>query len=115
MMLRASSDANDLDIDLSLVNGLEHTDSPIDHARELVAFVEAAVEGGEGLSVARDELVATADAATMVDAAAVIANFEMMTRIADGTGTAHPEQRLAAIADLREQLALDDFESARGV
>ncbi len=113
MMLRASSDVNDLDIDLSLVRGGHDEDSPIPQADELVAFVEAAVEGGDAFPAARDALIVATDEATMVDAAAVIANFEMMTRIADGTGTAHPQQRLEGIADLREELELDSFQSAR--
>ena len=33
----------------------------------------------------------------MVDAAAVAANFEMMTRLADGTGAAMPAERLARL------------------
>lgn len=35
---------------------------------------------------ARAALVAAAGAELMVEAAAVLANFEMMTRVADGTG-----------------------------
>lgn len=49
----------------------------------------------------------------MVDAAAVIANFEMMTRIADGTGTTHPEGRLGFLDEARTTLGLDDFASHR--
>ena len=41
-------------------------------------------------------LVAETDEAFMVDAAAVAANFEMMTRLADGTGAVLTEERLGA-------------------
>ena len=43
----------------------------------------------------------------------MVAAFEMMTRVADGTGTAHPRARLDGIEDVREALGLDEFESAR--
>jgi len=36
-----------------------------------------------------------------------------MTRIADGTGTRHPPERLDAIGDLSPSLGLDQFTSAR--
>lgn len=59
-------------------------DGGVAHGRELVAFAEAI--GGfddEVLAAARARLVAVAGEAFMVDAAAVAANFEMMTRVAD--------------------------------
>lgn len=59
------------------------------HARELVDFALAAVSparDGAALSAARERLVAAMGEAAMVDAAAVIANFEMMTRLAECTG-----------------------------
>lgn len=47
----------------------------------------------------------------LVDAAAVIANFEMMTRLADGTGARLTAERLAATAAMRAELGLDDLPS----
>ena len=49
----------------------------------------------------------------MVDAAAVIGNFERMNRIADGTGIPIDAPVEAATGDLREELDLDRFASAR--
>lgn len=51
----------------------------------------------------------------MIDTAATVAAFEMMTRIADGTGTTHPSARLDDFSVVREALGLDEFESARVV
>ena len=68
--------------------GLEHGDA-------LLRFASAC--GGTDdaeLASARAALVAETDEAFMVDAAAVAANFEMMTRLADGTGAAMPQERL---------------------
>jgi hypothetical protein len=47
-------------------------------------------------------LVAESDDAFMVDAAAVAANFEMMTRLADGTGAAMPDDRIQRSAEAIE-------------
>ena len=43
----------------------------------------------------------------MVDAAAVAANFEMMTRLADGTGAAMPEERLERSAFAIETMGIE--------
>lgn len=50
----------------------------------------------------------------MIDTAATLAAFEMMTRIADGTGTMHPTTRLERdFAEVRQALDLDNYQSAR--
>jgi hypothetical protein len=74
----------------------------IEHAAALLRFVTACVERDDvALAAARTQLVAATDDAFMVDAAAVAANFEMMTRLADATGARMPaevlERRAAAI------------------
>ena len=51
--------------------------------------------------------------AAVGEAAAVIGNFEMMTRIADGTGARFPDGALGGLADIRDQFGLDSFVSAR--
>lgn len=54
---------------------------------ELLAFTDA-VAGYDDLALAaaRSALEQAAGSEFMIDAAAVAANFEMMTRVADGTG-----------------------------
>jgi len=49
----------------------------------------------------------------MVDAAAVAANFEMMTRLADGTGAAMPAGRLRDSATAIETMGIADLTSRR--
>jgi len=59
----------------------------VSFARELVDFATAATEFDvAALTMARDNLINLAGLAVAIDAAAVIANFEMMTRLADSTG-----------------------------
>ncbi len=49
----------------------------------------------------------------MVDAAAVAANFEMMTRLADGTGAAMPAERLERSAAAIGVMRIHDLPSRR--
>jgi hypothetical protein len=58
---------------------------------ELSAFASAAAGSDlDALARRREALVAATSWEFMVDAAAVVANFEMMTRVADGTGARFP-------------------------
>ena len=71
-------------------------DAGLPHGGALLAFVDAAAGWDDDAVVAaRDRLEREAGAAFMIDAAAVVANFEMMTRVADGTGARHPQDGLA--------------------
>lgn len=78
---------------------------------ELVGYVNAAL-AGSGVAAARAAVVDALGAAAAVDAAAVIGNFEMMNRIADGVGMpvgAGTRKRMAAII---QRLGLDSFPHA---
>lgn len=62
----------------------------VDHADLLLEFARAATSpagDGDQLATARKRLTEARGEAVMVDAAAVVANFEMMTRLAEGTGS----------------------------
>lgn len=79
----------------------------------------AAGDDGAELGSARAALVAEAEfrgsdgCAVMIDAAAVVANFEMMTRLADGTGARFPVEVAAARAPISTAFRLDDAPSRR--
>ena len=49
----------------------------------------------------------------LIDASAVVANFEMMTRLADATGARLRPEQIDAAAPVRAALGLDAFPSAR--
>lgn len=80
---------------------------------ELWSFAAAAATGADDLSDRRAALVAVAGAQVMVDAAAVAANFEMMTRLADGTGARFTPAGNSANASLSADLGFDDVVSRR--
>lgn len=84
------------------------------HAELLVRFVDAAAQRSPDLSPIRGELTGAAGVATMIDTAATLGAFEMMTRVADGTGTMHPATRIERdYVEVRQTLGLDHYQSAR--
>ena len=122
-MLRASIEYDGGDGQLSgIAEGAKVGDAGIEHGERLTAFADSAVHaiahaatGGESASLdaARDALREAAGSESVVDAAAVIGNFERMVRIADGTGI--PLDGLVDVmsSDFRHELGLDEFESRR--
>jgi hypothetical protein len=100
-MLSWSSATNGGEVDLTAVAAGEG-DTLVDHGAELLGFATACARRDDNaLAEARDRLIGATDEAFMVDAAAVAANFEMMTRLADSTGARMPvdvlERRAQAI------------------
>lgn len=94
-MLSWSSRETNEDLDLVAVAEGNGAAVGLAHAAELLRFAVACAGVDDGaLAAARAALVDATDEAFMVDAAAVAANFEMMTRLADGTGSAMPPERL---------------------
>lgn len=75
----------------------------------------AAVVGDDPVRAdeARHGVISRLGHAWLIDTSAVIANFEMMTRLADGTGARLRPEQIAASVAMREELGLDDFPSAR--
>ncbi len=100
MMLRASIPADESDTRRAM----------------LEAFV-AAVVGDDSVQAdaARAVVVDQLGPDWLIDASAVVANFEMMTRLADGTGARLRPAQMEATVALREQLGVDAFPSARTV
>ncbi|MBN9086730.1 MAG: hypothetical protein J0J01_07470 [Reyranella sp.] len=90
------------------------TDVGVPHAHELVAFAEAAIEREtKPLNAARVALVRSLGEKAVVDAAAVIAGFDGITRIADATGIPLEPPKAAQTADLRAALRIDEFDAAK--
>jgi len=114
-MLRASIEFSGTGADVAgIAQGAKVGDAGIEHGERLTAFADAAVKGDAAeLATARDALRDAAGFAVVVDAAAVVGNFERMVRIADGTGIPLDGVVEALSADLQQDLGLDAFESRR--
>ncbi len=86
----------------------------IDHGDVLLRFATQCAERDDAaLAVARSDLAEAADESFMVDAAAVAANFEMMTRLADSTGARMPSDVVESRASIIGAMGVADLTSRR--
>lgn len=100
-------------MELGAITAGDEIDSGVPGQGALLALVESTVDGrGEELPVARSAVAEELGSAALVDAAAVIGNFQRMTRIADGTGIPLDAPIAAMSADLRDELGINEFGSA---
>jgi hypothetical protein len=113
-MLRASAKAAGQPVDaVNALNGEEVRES-VPHGPLLVGLVDAVLrDDPDAAEGARARLAHAAGPAAVGDAVAVIANFEMMTRVADSTGARLPPERLGSTQSERQRLGVDGFSSAR--
>jgi hypothetical protein len=98
MMLRASISAGDTSPDQAI----------------LEEFVDAVVGNDpDRADAARAMILDRLGPDWLIDASAVIANFQMMTRLADGTGARLRPPQFEAAASIIDELGLAAFPSAR--
>lgn len=81
---------------------------------ELIAYADAVVARSTDVPETRDAVHKSMGDAGVVDAAAVIANFQRMVRIADGTGIPIDGPLDVLSADIRHEIGINDFPSAEG-
>lgn len=94
--------------------GTAADDGGIPHGRLLVEFAEAVLGSDDfRLAQARKRLGETLGTEALVDAAAVVANFNAIDRVADATGIPIDAERLELTADLRAELGIDAFAEGR--
>jgi hypothetical protein len=81
--------------------------SGVAHEAELLAFADAAIGEKGRLAQARAALVAAVGEEAMADAAGVVAGFDAITRVADGSGIPLEPPKAEATADWRTRLGID--------
>ena len=108
-LLRASGDPAGEALNLGAINDGSRVEATgVPHGEALLAFAEAVLgEDVDALSAARATLAAALGPKALVDAAAVVALFNAIDRIADATGTPLDEQMRAKTTSLRADLDLD--------
>ena len=114
-MLSWSGQQSDAEVDLDAV-AAGQGDVGIPLGGDLLRFATAAASlRGDVIEMddARDALVAMAGEPMMIDAAAVAANFHMMTRLADGTGARYPASRLGDMSSTIARMGAADMASRR--
>ena len=114
-MLRVSAMTTATEVDLQAINGdPESAAVGIEFGLELMRFAEALATGdGDALRTARRDLLDTAGAAVLVDAAGVAANFQRMVRIADAIGIPVDDMTTELGQNVRRELRIERFASAR--
>jgi hypothetical protein len=87
----------------------------VEHGEVLVRFAEAMVGNAEdALAKARGRVLAELWPEALVDAAAVVSNFERMVRIADAIGIPLDSFLDEATIDIRRELKLSRFVGESG-
>ncbi|MFT7652553.1 MAG: hypothetical protein ACI9ON_003860 [Limisphaerales bacterium] len=114
MLLRANSELNEKDTNLLAVTEGTEVESGVPQGMLLSKLVELTLSGEEPAAQAqvRQDLCEQLSPAGLVDAAAVIGNFQRMVRIADGTGIPLDRPVSVVSAKLRNEIGINNFESA---
>ena len=113
-MLRESSTIEGKQIDLQVVTSGRSITGAFPAEAELIRFVEASLgDDTEGIRLARNSLQKEVGTEAMIDAAAVIANFQRVVVIADGTGLPLDKPIALVTVGLRESLGINEYSSAR--
>jgi len=80
---------------------------------ELRDFADAVLmQSSEQIEIKRNKLVESLNEAAMIDAAAVIGNFQRMVRISDSTGIPLDEPVVMMSQSIREDLGINDFNAS---
>jgi len=87
--------------------------SGVDHEGVLLAFADAALAIKDTVAEARAALRGAVGEEALSDAAAVIAGFDAITRVADGTGIPLEPPKAEASADWRASLGIDAYWTAK--
>jgi hypothetical protein len=113
-LLRESSKAKGEDYDLSLLTGTRG-DGNISHGALLVAFAEAVLgDDDRRLQEVQAAIRGRMGDAAFVDAAAIVATFNAIDRVADATGIPIEDNKAASTADVRTALGINAFAEQRG-
>lgn len=112
-MLRASAEMSSNEIDLRLINGESSDSGTVEFSNELMSFATAVATRDEAELVgSREQLLVTASAEVLVDAAAVAGNFQRMVRIADAIGIPMDDDRSQMVSGAVQELELRRFKTA---
>jgi len=113
-LLRESSNAKGEGYDLNLLTGAGG-DGNIPHGALLVSFADAVLgTDNRRLDDVRAAIRSRMGDAALVDAAAIVATFNAIDRVADSTGIPIEDARAASTADIRAALGINQFAEALG-
>ena len=108
-----SSPGSDVDLE-AITRGASDEVAGVQYGAELIAYADAVVARSPDVTDTRDAVQKSMGDDGVVDAAGVIANFQRMVRIADGTGIPIDGPLDILSADIRHEIGINDFSSAKG-
>lgn len=113
MLLRVSGQLSGEDLDLRSVTISNMGERGVIHGQILIDFAEAVIdEENKSLARRRDPVIKRLGGEAMIDAAAVIAIFNAIDRVADATGITLDDIMAVATEDMRAELGINSFASA---
>ena len=111
-MLRVSALAFGYDLDITAI-GDPSIPVGIPGGNDLLSLVDATMAGSpDDLADAQGAIIGTLGPESLVDAASVYGNFEMMNRVAEGTGISIPAQTIVRMKDTIEDLGIDSLQKS---
>jgi len=106
--------SQDSQVSFEPIDNSESGDGGVEHGALLSRLCEAMFEEDKDqLASVKDKLLDAAGVDVLIDAVAVSANFYMMTRIADSTGTPLDAGTVEPSAEIRELVGVNSFTSRR--
>lgn len=113
MLLGASGEKAGLTVDLEVATNADLPgDAGVPAGEELLAFASAANRRSESLPQARAALEAVVGPEGLLEAAATVAIFNGLVRVADGTGIQLDPSMLTSTTETRAALGIDLFAGA---
>jgi len=108
-MLSSSAIAYGYDLNLTAI-GDPGLPTGIPGGTELLKLVDAVIAGEfDNIQSAQTAVIDALNPESLVDAASVFGNFEMMNRVAEGTGIPIPAQAIERMTSEIETLGIGDF------
>ena len=111
MLLRASSNATDQEVDLASAVG-QGSAVGVDHGDLLIRYAEIANQNPMDAPALADEMLTAVGPAGLVEAAATIAIFNGLVRSADAIGIPLDDVVMGSTADHRSALGINDYAGA---
>ena len=108
-MLSSSANAYGYDLDIAAIRD-PSLPTGVPGGTELLRFVDAIITRSlDDLASAQEAIIEKLNPESLVDAAAVFGNFEMMNRVAEGSGIPIPRQAIEMMKDAIDELGIVTF------
>jgi hypothetical protein len=108
-MLSSSAIAYQYDLNIAAIRD-PSLPTGVPGGTELLRFVDAIItRSPDDLVTAQEAIINVLNPESLVDAASVFGNFEMMNRVAEGSGIPVPQQAVERMKDTIDELGMVTF------